>query len=209
MNVNEQYKHWTKSVLGWVYLWRLGPTTRLIFLGIQIDTVSGELRLPEEKLQRLRTLLQEWGSRKTCQRKQLESLIGLLSHACKVGHSGRSFLRRLLDLLHATGSRLEGNSIIRLNKECRADIAWWEEFINRWNGVSFLCPTLELPMVVMASDASGTWGCGAWHGNSWFQLHWDHRADPLSIVAKELIPIVLACAMPGMPTKSDVYATIR
>ena len=58
---------------------RDGPTTRLIFLGIQIDTVSGELCLPEEKLQRLRTLLQEWGSRKTCQRQQLESLIGLLS----------------------------------------------------------------------------------------------------------------------------------
>ena len=121
---------------------RDGPTTRLIFLGIQIDTISGELRLPEEKLQRLRTLLREWGSRKTCQQKQLESLISLLSHACKV-RSGRSFLHRLLDLLHATGSRLVGNSIICLNKECRADIAWiawWEEFVDRWNGLSFLCP---------------------------------------------------------------------
>ena len=39
------------------------PTTCLIFLGIQVDTVTGELRLPEEKLHRLRTLLQEWGAR--------------------------------------------------------------------------------------------------------------------------------------------------
>ena len=125
------------------------PTTRLIFLDIQIDTVSGELCLPEEKLQRLRTLLQEWGSRKTCRRKQLESLIGLLSHAYKVVRSGRSFLRRLLGLLHATGSRLKGNSILRLNKECRANIAWWEKFVDRCNGVSFLRPTQELPMVEM------------------------------------------------------------
>ena len=73
---------------------RDGPTTCLIFLGIQIDTVAGELRLPEEKLQRLRTLLREWSTRKSCQRKQLESWIGLLTHACKVVRPGRSFLRR-------------------------------------------------------------------------------------------------------------------
>ena len=81
---------------------REGPTKCLVFLGIEIDTVAGELRLPEEKLSRLMSLLQEWGSKKSCQRKELDSLIGLLSHACKVVRPGRSFLRRLLDLLHAT-----------------------------------------------------------------------------------------------------------
>ena len=116
---------------------RDGPTTCLIFLGIQVDTVTRELRLPEEKLHRLRTLLQEWGARKSCQRRQLESLIRLLNHACKVVRPGRSFLRRLLDLLHATGSRPEGNSIIRLNRLCQGDIAWWVEFIQKWNGTSF------------------------------------------------------------------------
>ena len=119
---------------------RDGRTTCLIFLGIQIDTVAGELRLPEEKLQRLRTLLREWSMRKSCQRKQLESLIGLFTHACKVVRPGRSFLHRLLDLLHATGSRSDGSSTICLNRECRADGARWEEFVGRWNGRSFLCP---------------------------------------------------------------------
>jgi hypothetical protein len=28
-----------------------GPTTCLVFLGIEIDTIAGELRLPDEKLQ--------------------------------------------------------------------------------------------------------------------------------------------------------------
>ena len=176
---------------------REGPTTCLIFLGIEIDTVAGELRLPEEKLSRLMSLLHEWGSRKSCQRKELESLIGLLSHACKVVRPGRSFLRRLLDLLHATSSRRGGNCIIRLNRSCQADIAWWVEFVGKWNGVSFLCPTQELPVLEMASDASGSWGCGAWHADSWFQCAWDHRAASLSIAAKELVPIVLACALWG------------
>ena len=34
-----------------------GPDTSLIFLGIQLDTVSWVLRLPEEKLRRLRVLI--------------------------------------------------------------------------------------------------------------------------------------------------------
>ena len=175
-----------------------GPTTCLIFLGIQIDIIAGELRLPEEKLQRLRTLLREWSTRKSCQWKQLESLIGLLTHACKVVCPGRSFLCRLPDFLHATGSRPDGNSTICLNKECWADVAWWEEFVGRCNGRSFLCtPPHNLPMVEMASDAFGSWGCGAWHGSSWFQVPWDDSAHTLSIAAKELIPIFLACVAWG------------
>ncbi len=122
-------------------------------LGIEIDTMAGELRLPGDKLSRLTTLLDEWGSRKSCQRKELESLIGLLSHACKVVKPGRSFLRRLLDLLHATGSGRCDRCILRLSSSYQADIAWWREFVGLWNGVSFLCPTQELPKVVVTSDA--------------------------------------------------------
>ena len=174
-----------------------GPVTSLVFLGIVMDTVAGELRLPDDKLQRLRYLLQRWGSRRACCRRELESLIGILNHACKVVRPGRSFLRRLIDLLHQTGNRPEGHSIIRLNNACRADIAWWTEFIPSWNGISFLCPPHSLQVVECTTDASGSWGCGAWHNTSWFQVPWDNRAGNLSIAAKELVPIILACAAWG------------
>lgn len=164
---------------------RKGPTTCLIFLGIEIDTVAGELRLP--------TLLAQWGDRRACTRKELESLIGLLCHACKVVRSGRAFLRRMFDLLHSV--RLPPNSAtpIRFNLGFRSDLAWWREFIPAWNGVSFLPPPAHLPRTEMASDASGSWGAGAWHGAAWFQLQWDPSSQGLSIAEKELIPIVLAC----------------
>ena len=67
---------------------------------LHANCIKGELRLPEEKLHRLQLLLSEWGDRKACTRKDLESLIGHLNHACKVVRSGRSFLRRMIDLLH-------------------------------------------------------------------------------------------------------------
>ena len=174
-----------------------GPTTCLTFLGIEIDTLSGQLRLPDDKLHRLKVLLHDWEGRKHCERKQLESLIGLLNHACKVVRSGRSFLRRMIDLLHALHHPPHSKIPIRLNKGFRSDLAWWSAFIQHWNGISFLHPPNHLPKIELYSDASGSWGCGARCGNSWFQLSWDAASHHLSIAEKELIPIILASAAWG------------
>jgi hypothetical protein len=76
---------------------RDGPTTCLTFLGIEVDTEAGELPLPQDKLECLRSLLEDWGDRKACGRRELESLVGVLNHACKVVRSGRTFLRRMLE----------------------------------------------------------------------------------------------------------------
>ena len=45
-----------------------GPSPRITFLGILLDTVAQELRLPPEKIQRLQCLLRVWGARKACTR---------------------------------------------------------------------------------------------------------------------------------------------
>ena len=171
-----------------------GPTTCLVFLGIEVDTVAAELRLPSDKLQRLQILLHQWGDRKTCTRKELESLVGLLNHACKVVRAGRSFLRRMIDLLHSGPhvSRARGGTPIRLNMEFRADLAWWRTFIVDWNGTSFLPTPQHLARRQLASDASGLWGCGAWSGDKWFQVQWDASTLGLPITVKELLPILLA-----------------
>ena len=58
-----------------------GPTTKLTYLGIEIDTLRGEPRLPHLKLQRLHSALLDWGDRKVCSQKELESLIRHLNHS--------------------------------------------------------------------------------------------------------------------------------
>lgn len=171
---------------------RDGPTTCLIFLGIEIDTTADELRLLSEKLLCLQTRLAEWGDRKSCRRRELESLIALLNHASKVVRSARSFLCRMLDLLHGVHSHRHHSHLIRLNTEFRADLAWWRIFVKKWNGISFLSPPSQLPALHVVSDASGSWGCGAWHQSAWFQLGWAPNTQQLDIVVKELIPIILA-----------------
>ena len=172
-----------------------GPTTCITFLGIENDTVSGQLRLPRDKLDHLRLLLEEWRQCKHCDRKQLESLIGLLNHPCKVVRSGRSFLRRMIDLLHAVHHPHHSKVPIRLNKRFCSDLAWWSAFIGDWNRVSFLHPPNHLPEVELFTDASGNWGCRAVHDKSWFQFPWDTTSQALSIAEKELIPIILACGL--------------
>ena len=56
------------------------------------------IRLPVDKLARLVQSLKEWRGKKACRKRELLSIIGLLSHACKVIRPGRSFLCRLIDL---------------------------------------------------------------------------------------------------------------
>ena len=114
-----------------------GPTTKLTVLGIEFDSKAMEMRLPVEKLQRIQEILSEWPAKRSCRRKELESLVGLLQHANKVVRSGRTFLRRLYDLLARTHS-FRDHFMVRLNTECQADIEWWCSFVAPWNGVSLL-----------------------------------------------------------------------
>ena len=74
-----------------------GPATTLTFLGIEIDTVSRELRLPRLKLARLKDTVEHWATRHSMTKHQLEVLIGQLNDAAQVVPTGHPFLRNLLD----------------------------------------------------------------------------------------------------------------
>ena len=49
----------------------MGPSTCLVFLGIEIDTIAMEFRLPQEKLSKLEELLSEWQFKKVSQERNL------------------------------------------------------------------------------------------------------------------------------------------
>ena len=57
-----------------------------------------ESRLPVDKLERLKLLLDSTSNRKKICLRDLQSLIGLLNFACLVVSPGHAFLRRLIDL---------------------------------------------------------------------------------------------------------------
>jgi len=177
-----------------------GPTTKLTFLGIEIDSELMILRLPHQKLRDLRILVTEWlekmsDDKPSCSVKDLQSLVGSLSHACKVVRPGRTFLRRMFQLLKGCKKNQPG---VRLNLSFLSDLMWWHLFLEDWNGISMLeNPEDGVPDVELHSDASGSFGCGAWTGNLWLQLQWPDSVSHWSIAAKELAPIVIAALLWG------------
>ena len=137
----------------------VGPSTVLMVLGIELDSFNQIARLPTEKLSTLQDLITSWLSQKWCNRPELESLIGHLHHAAKVVWPGRTFLRRLIDLLCCFRRR---DYPVCLNREFHLDLLWWYQFLSDWHSVSFwLFPGL-LPEadIKVASDAAGSIGYG-------------------------------------------------
>ena len=60
-----------------------GPSTCLTIPGIELDSLNLQARLPQNKVDRI-TFVEDWSQKRWCKRKELESLIGHLQHACKI-----------------------------------------------------------------------------------------------------------------------------
>ena len=50
---------------------------------------------------------------------------------------------------------------------------------------------------MVVSDASGSWGCGAYYTSFWFSMKWPAQAQEFSNAIKELFPVVIAAAIYG------------
>ena len=119
-------------------------------------------------------------------KRDLLSLVGLLVHAGKAVRPGRAYVRQLIDL----GSTASHNDhYVRINCEARADLEWRHLFLETWNGVAMMTAnSREVPDIVLTSDASGNWCCGAYSGGKWFMLPWSTKFQSCHITVKELAP---------------------
>ena len=167
----------------------VGPSTSITYLGIKIDTILFTISLPLDKLQKLKSNIITWHRRTSCTKKELLSLIGFLSFACKVVKPGRIFLRRLIDL---STSAVSLSSSIVVSEEARLDILWWRDFIDAWNGremiLTHTCTSAELGFYTDASSL----GMGAVFGSHWFMLQWPPSYTHKHINILELLAIAAA-----------------
>ena len=175
-----------------------GPSTRLVFLGILLDTTEMEMRLPDGKLAELRHLLVIWSSKRAAKKRELLSLIGKLSHAAKIVTPGRIFLRRMIDTA-STAKQLD--HWVRLSVEFKSDLSWWCCFLDSWNGKAMMqaVAPVQIPHFTVTTDASGCWGCGAFWAETraWIQRPWQGTWRDVPIHTKELLPVLLATATWG------------
>jgi len=75
-----------------------GPSTTIVFLGIELESEQLLIRIAEDKLTQLVSTFNDWTQKKACTKRQLLSLIGKLSHVCKAIPAGRTFFCRMINL---------------------------------------------------------------------------------------------------------------
>ena len=172
----------------------IGPFQVLTFLGIEIDSVNMQIRLPADKLQKLREKIRYFLGRKKVTLEELLSLIGSLNFASTVVKPGRTFVRRLIDLSTTVRSL---HHYVSLNEEARKDILWWDEFVSQWNGVSLIpSPLRSSPDMELYTDASDI-GFGCVYGREWAYGVWPEGWKGLSINAREGFAIWVAVKLWG------------
>ena len=76
-----------------------GPVTCLTFLGFELDSLRNEIRIPKQKMQDVKKEVDRWFHKKSCQRKELESIVGRLCHTSRVVQPGKTFMCHLFEAL--------------------------------------------------------------------------------------------------------------
>ena len=117
------------------------PSTRMICLGILVDTAAFTLEVPASRLEDLRAELILWRKSSFFTKKQLQFLLGKLSFVTACVKPGRIFMARLLNCLreckqHAASYRYP------ISATMLSDIQWWLEFLPRYHRISIIKPLL-------------------------------------------------------------------
>ena len=167
------------------------PCRSLCFLGVELDVVANEVRLPPEKIRKAREELLSLIPRRKAPLRVIQACIGRLNFACIAVPPGRPFLRRLSDL--CIGVRRPHHRV-SINRAARLDMRAWIAFLSNFNGRSMLIGRRwhTEPELLLETDAAGAVGFGAVYGSQWLMGDWPASLIALAIAVKELVAVVVA-----------------
>jgi hypothetical protein len=131
-----------------------------VILGYKIDPIRQEIRVPQDKLRRIRSLYTNAIASRVSTLRDLQSVIGLLSFCAPAVIFGRLFLR---PLWNTVVSYPPGSSPFlkrRLPADARQDLLWWGELLPRFNGTLYY--QAERSKIYLFTDTSGIGLGGFW-----------------------------------------------
>ena len=172
-----------------------GPTNKLIFLGLTINSSDQTVTIPEDKLIKLRGLLTTMLGRKKCTLKEVQSLIGSLNFACRAVAPGRAFLRRLIGSIKKLN---KPHFHLRVTQDMKEDLKMWLEFLKHHNGVSVFKDVQWYSNVDLElfTDAAASIGMGIYMNGKWAQAEWGNyfakECETNNITFLEYFPILVA-----------------
>ena len=170
-----------------------GPSQTITFLGLEIDTLRQEIRVPEGKVQKICAQNQQTLSQAKISLLGIQSLVGSLNFLCRAIAPGRAFLRRLIALSIGLNHPYHK---VRITKGARLDLLMWLQFLSHFNGVSAFLKHewVASDALELFTDAAASIGFGAYFGGRWTQGRWQDEliSNPPSIAFLEFFPVVVA-----------------
>jgi hypothetical protein len=162
------------------------PSTNTTFLGIELDTINRQAKLPHDKLKEYAQDIRIATLKDKIRKSELESLIGKLNFAASVVPA-RPFLRRMINLLKKAD---KPHYFIRLTKGIQRDLMTWLSFLENYNGITYFraLQLADSTVINMVSDASHK-GFGACYGKKWLQARYPESWRHHHITILELYPI--------------------
>ena len=167
------------------------PCTNMTFLGIEVCTVTLTLTIPQVKLMEIKTVINEWSLKSRATLKQVQQLAGLLNFACRCVKPGRIYLSRVLNFLRA----IPQSGAVTIPSQVQLDLDWWRQFLEQYNGISFMPDNgWSAPDMIISSDSCLTGG-GALTNSQFFHIQFSHNVKNKCSHINQLECMVLVSAV--------------
>ena len=152
--------------------------TRVVFLGLLIDTVNQVVAIPIDKIKKATVIIQlvVMPGRKKITLLEIQRLCGVLNFLSRAVLPGRIFTRRLYSY---TRGLQQPYHHVRISKQMRADLQVWLAFL-QFPQV-FATPFMDFQKIWNADDIdlytdaslNPDLGAGGINGTEWFQFPWN------------------------------------
>ena len=170
------------------------PSTIMVFLGLEVNTVQMTLKIQEEKMSQLILELTSWLCKEKATRRQTQSLLGLLNFAAGCIRPGRIYFSRILNFLRSFREQE-----LMVPEDVRRDVHWWLTCAKSFNRVSLIMnPKWEFQGQTVRTDACDS-GIGSWTDTNYFhvQLPVNILTSFSNINQKECLAILVAIRLWG------------
>ena len=182
-----------------------GPTEVIVFLGLELDTLKWEVRIPQQKIDEIIEKIEKmrWASK--IQLQEMQSLIGSLNFCCRAIIAGRPFCRRLINSVCGLSKPYHH---LRITKAIRLDLSMWLEFFNDFNGISMFHDRFWVSNIdeQLFTDSAAGLGLGIYFKGHWTCAPWPERWHDKGVTADittlELFPILVALYIWGLELRN-------
>ena len=171
------------------------PSTKMLFLGVEFDTVQMCMRVGEEKRCEVKATVSKWYRRTVATKEELQSLQGQLMWVSKVVRFSRCFVARVIAEQKSLKTQKQKK---KLSNELKKDLLWWKMFLDKFNGVELIIPSTVSCNTLGDATLSGA---GAWNHD--LKEYWSRefpralQSPDYPIHQKEFITVILEAKVWG------------